>query len=79
MPLRTEAESLIEENSDPRLSLLVRFNLAYQSLAAWGYEEARAMLPDVRELAMRMSNELDLVRVCSGWRDALLTGLGRQR
>lgn len=58
-----QAEHLIEGTQDPRLPWLVRFTLAVNLWRLGRYEEAGAMLPVVRELAVRLSNELDLVRV----------------
>jgi len=71
-----QAENLIEGTQDPRLPWLVRFTLAVNLCKLGRYEEAGAMLPAVRELAVRLSNELDLVRVL--WLEGrVLAGLRR--
>jgi tetratricopeptide (TPR) repeat protein len=72
-----KAETLIQEESDPRLSLLVRFNLVTNLWQLGDYEEAQALLPDVREQAIKMANELDLIRVVR-LEGRIATGLGRQ-
>lgn len=73
-----QAEHLIESTQDPRLPWLVRFTLAVNLWRLGRYEEAGAMLLVVRELAVRLSNELDLVRVL--WLEGrILAGLRRLR
>jgi transcriptional regulator with XRE-family HTH domain len=73
-----KAEALIQGKSDPRLSLIVRFTLVANFLQLGGYKDAEALLPEVRELAVELGNELDLVRVL--WLEGrVLAGLGRSR
>jgi len=70
------AEALIQEEQDPRLSFLVRFTLAANLWQLRSHEEAQALLPKVRELAVGLGNELDLVRVL--WLEGrVLAGIGR--
>jgi transcriptional regulator with XRE-family HTH domain len=72
-----KTEDLIQKESDPRLSLLVRFNLATNLWQLREYKEAEELLPEVRELAVKMANELDLVRVV--WLEGrIATGLERR-
>jgi transcriptional regulator with XRE-family HTH domain len=71
-----KAETLIQQKPDPRLSLVVRFTLVANLLQLGGYEEAETLLPEVRELAAGLGNELDLVRVL--WLEGrVLAGLKR--
>jgi tetratricopeptide (TPR) repeat protein len=72
-----KTEALIQEKQDPRLSWLVRFTLVVNLWHLGDYGEAELLLPDVREQAVKMANELDLVRVV--WLEGrIATGLGRQ-
>ena len=58
-----EAERLIEDSQDSRLGLVARFSLAVNLCQLERYAEAAARLKDVREITVRMGNELDLIRV----------------
>jgi tetratricopeptide (TPR) repeat protein len=59
-----EAAPLVVEERDPRLVLCLRHNLVWFLLPAAGKsEEAAALLPGVKELALRLGNDLDLVRL----------------
>jgi len=58
-----EAEPLIVEERDPRLVLCLRHNLIWFLPAAGKSQEAAALLPEVKELATRLGNEIDLVRL----------------
>jgi tetratricopeptide (TPR) repeat protein len=70
------AAALVQEKPDPRISWLIQFNLAVNLWQLGDYEEADALLPEVRELAVGLGNELDLVRVL--WLEGrVLAGLGR--
>jgi tetratricopeptide (TPR) repeat protein len=60
--LRRAAPLVIEER-DPRLVLCLRHNLVCFLSAAGKSEEAAALLPEVKELALRLGNDLDLVRL----------------
>ena len=57
------AESLIEGAQDLRLRLVAQFSLAVNLYQLERYAEAAARLQEVREVTVRMGNELDLVRV----------------
>ncbi len=73
-----KAEALIQEKPDLRTSWLIRFNLATSFWQLGDHKEAKTLLPEVRELAVRLANELDLVRVL--WLEGrILAGLGRPR
>ncbi|HTG34811.1 MAG TPA: helix-turn-helix domain-containing protein [Thermoanaerobaculia bacterium] len=73
-----KAEALIQEKPDLRLSFLVRFTLAANLWQLQRNEEAETLLPKVRELAVGLGNELDLVRVL--WLEGrVLAGLKRIR
>jgi tetratricopeptide (TPR) repeat protein len=58
-----EAAPLVVEERDPRLLLCLRHNLACLLSAAGKSEEALALLHEVKELALRLGNDLDLVRL----------------
>jgi transcriptional regulator with XRE-family HTH domain len=71
------AESLLEEAQDSRLPWLVRFTLAVNLWQLERYMEAVALLPGIRQIAVEMGNELDLVRVL--WLEGRVSaGLGRR-
>ncbi len=70
------AAALVQVKQDRRISWLIRFNLAVNLWQLGDYEEADALLPEVRELAVGLGNELDLVRVL--WLEGrVLAGLDR--
>jgi transcriptional regulator with XRE-family HTH domain len=72
-----KAEALIQEQPNPRTSWLIQFNLATNLWQLGDYKEAETLLPEVRELAVGLSNELDLMRVL--WLEGrVATGLGRR-
>jgi tetratricopeptide (TPR) repeat protein len=58
-----EAAPLIVEERDSRLVLCLKHNLAWFLPAVGRSQEAAALLPEVRDLAMRLGNDLDLVRL----------------
>lgn len=58
-----EAIPLLKENDSLRLHLGVRFNLAVNLLHLGRVDEAAALVPKVRKLALELGNELDLVRI----------------
>lgn len=58
-----EAGPLVVEERDPRLVLCLRHNLVWFLPAAGRTDEAAALLPEVKELALRLGNDLDLVRL----------------
>jgi tetratricopeptide (TPR) repeat protein len=58
-----EAAPLVVEERDPRLVLCLRHNLVCFLTAAGKSEEAAALIPEVKELALRLGNDLDLVRL----------------
>jgi len=72
-----QADSLTQAATEPRLSWLVRSNLALNLWQLERYTEAEALLPRIRELAMDSGNELDLFRVV--WLEGrIAAGLGRR-
>jgi tetratricopeptide (TPR) repeat protein len=58
-----EGAPLIDEKRDPRLVLCLRHNLVWFLSSAAKSQEAAALLPEVKDLAMRLGNDLDLVRL----------------
>jgi tetratricopeptide (TPR) repeat protein len=73
----TQAEPLSAGAQDPRLPWLVRFSMAGALWHLARYAEAEALLPEARELAVRLGNELDLLRVL--WLTGrVAAGLGRR-
>jgi len=58
-----QAAPLLEEAAEPRLALVLRFNLANLLCHLARAAEAEAMLPAVKLLAVRLGNDLDLVRL----------------
>ena len=58
-----QAAPYLEDEKDPRLLLCQRFNLLDNLLHTGRMAEAAPMLPGVHELAARLGNELDLVRL----------------
>ncbi len=58
-----EAERLIDVHKEPRLALVVRFNLLVDLCALDRAAEVAARLPEIRALAERLGEELDLHRV----------------
>jgi len=72
-----EAASLLEDKTSARLVFAVRFNLAVNLFLLGRHAEAEALLPEVRDLAVRLGNELDLVRVL--WLEGrVAAGLGKR-
>jgi tetratricopeptide (TPR) repeat protein len=72
-----QAEALLSVDRDPRLSWLVRSNLALSLCKLGRYTEAEALLPAVRELALGLGNELDVLRGL--WLEGrVAAGLGRR-
>jgi transcriptional regulator with XRE-family HTH domain len=57
-----EAAPLIDPTRDPRDALVLRFNVAAALCALERFEDAEARLPEVRALAERRNEELDLTR-----------------
>jgi tetratricopeptide (TPR) repeat protein len=58
-----EAAQLVSCETELRLAFALRFNQAVNLLHLGRLEEAEPQLADARELAVRLGNELDLVRV----------------
>ena len=54
---------MINEDREPRLALVLRFNLLEDLCQLGRAEEAVARLPEVQALAERLGERLDLVRV----------------
>jgi transcriptional regulator with XRE-family HTH domain len=73
-----QAVPLIEKQREPRMFFILRFNRAVNLLQLDRLSEAEALLGEAREVAVRLGNELDLVRVL--WLDARVAlGCGNQR
>jgi transcriptional regulator with XRE-family HTH domain/tetratricopeptide (TPR) repeat protein len=71
-----EAAPLIDPRREPRNAFGVRCNLALDLCQLERFEEARSRLPEVRALAERLGEELDLTRVL--WVEGkVAAGLGR--
>ncbi len=72
-----KAASSIDRECQPRLFCVLRFNLAGNLLRMGKAEAAVPIVQEVRELAERLRNDLDLVRTL--WIEAqLLAALGRR-
>jgi tetratricopeptide (TPR) repeat protein len=70
-----EGAPLVDEKRDPRLVLCLKHNLVLFLSSAGKSQEAAALLPEVKDLAMRLGNDLDLVRL--RWTEGRVTfGLG---
>jgi tetratricopeptide (TPR) repeat protein len=63
IPLLRKAAQMIVEERDPRLVLSLKQNLVLVLAAAGQHEEAAAMLPEVKDLAQRLGNDVDLLRL----------------
>jgi transcriptional regulator with XRE-family HTH domain len=73
-----KAESLVEGTDQPRLLCVLYFNLAVNLYHLGRYPEAAALLPRIRDLAVKLGNELDLVRAL--WlRGRIAGGLAQRR
>jgi tetratricopeptide (TPR) repeat protein len=58
-----EAAPLIAPERDPRLVLCLKHNLIWFLSAAGNSQDAASMLPEVKELADRLGNDIDLLRL----------------
>jgi tetratricopeptide (TPR) repeat protein len=73
-----EAVPFVTESGDPRLLFALRFKAASHLYYLERNAEAAELLPQVRQLAEQLGNELDLVRVV--WLTArVATGQGRRK
>jgi tetratricopeptide (TPR) repeat protein len=71
-----EALPLIDAKRDPRLLWILRFNLAGSFCELGRFGEAGELLPEIRETAVALRRELDLVRVL--WlQGKIAAGMGR--
>jgi tetratricopeptide (TPR) repeat protein len=71
-----EAIPLIEKEQEPRLLWILRFNLAGSLCEVGRYVEAYELLPEIRDTAISLRKQLDLVRVL--WLEGkIAAGLGR--
>jgi transcriptional regulator with XRE-family HTH domain/tetratricopeptide (TPR) repeat protein len=71
------AASAVAELSEPRLLCVLRFNLAVSLCHLGRNAEAEELLPGIRALAVRLGNELDLVRAL--WLEGRISaGLGQR-
>jgi tetratricopeptide (TPR) repeat protein len=72
-----EAVPFVEAAADPRLLFALRFKTANNLYHLERYQEAAEWLPKIRELAVELGNELDLIRLL--WLSArVATGQGRK-
>ena len=72
-----EAAPYVEATRDTRLLFGLRFETAKSLCALQRYQEAAALLSDIRDLAEQLGNEMDFVRVL--WLTAKVNaGLGRR-
>ncbi|HEX9941465.1 MAG TPA: helix-turn-helix transcriptional regulator [Thermoanaerobaculia bacterium] len=72
-----EAAALVSPESEPRLYLGLRFNLADNLVQVRRPEESEALLPELRELTARLGNDLDALRL--RWLEGRVAGaLGRR-
>ncbi|MFP5284755.1 MAG: hypothetical protein ACLGI9_03360, partial [Thermoanaerobaculia bacterium] len=75
IPVLQKAEELIDPEREPRLILCARHNLLDNLSKAGRFAEARALLPQVRELSRSAGSQLDRVRL--RWVEArIAAGLG---
>lgn len=71
-----EATPFVDERRDPRLWLCLRHNLLDYQSKVGRFQEAEALLPEVRPLSEKHGKELDQVRL--QWAEGrIATGLGR--
>ena len=71
------ASELVDGGHEPRLLCVLRFNLVVNLIHQARHDEAVALLPKVRELALEIGNGLDLVRVV--WLESrIFAGLGQR-
>jgi transcriptional regulator with XRE-family HTH domain len=59
----TEAAAFVEASGDARLAFSLLFKSAHHLFYLERFQEAAEVLPQVREMAVQQSNELDLIRV----------------
>ncbi len=72
-----EATPIIESIADPRLLFALRFKVANNLWHLKRYQEAEGLLSELRELAVQLGNELDLIRIV--WLEArIAAGQGRR-
>jgi transcriptional regulator with XRE-family HTH domain len=72
-----EALPIIEATADLRLSFALHFKIANNLWHLKRYQEAEDLLPELRELAVQLGNELDLIRIV--WLEArIAAGQGRR-
>lgn len=58
-----QARPLVEASTDARLILCLKHNLVWFMIEAGAHQEAASLFPEVRDLATRIGNQLDLVRL----------------
>ncbi|HEV2853274.1 MAG TPA: helix-turn-helix transcriptional regulator [Thermoanaerobaculia bacterium] len=58
----SEAEPLLDRRDDPRAPAILSFNRTVNLCHLGRYVEAQALVPGLRELALGLGNELDLMR-----------------
>lgn len=58
-----EAAPFVDSESDPRLFLCLKHNLADYLSKTQQYTEAESLLPEVKAICYRLGNELDMIRL----------------
>ena len=72
-----EASPLVDTQREPRLLFALRFNLAVNLSQLGRHEEAAALLPEIRLIALRIGNGPDQIRTL--WLEGrIAAGLGRR-
>jgi tetratricopeptide (TPR) repeat protein len=71
-----QARPLVEKQGDPRDRCVLEFNLCKILRDAGRYAEAEELLPEVKRLALKLGNGLDLLR-CRWLQGLVSAGLGR--
>ncbi|MDP9120036.1 MAG: helix-turn-helix domain-containing protein [Acidobacteriota bacterium] len=72
-----EAGGLVDVFDEPRLLCVLKFNLVVNLHHLSRHREAEPLLAEVRELALKLGNNFDLLRVC--WLEGrIAAGLGRR-
>ncbi len=71
-----QAASRVDSEKEPRHLFAIRFNMTVNALHLGWFDRTEGWVEEARELALRLGNELDLVRVL--WLEARVSaGLGR--
>jgi transcriptional regulator with XRE-family HTH domain/tetratricopeptide (TPR) repeat protein len=73
----TTAANVVDDRSEPRLLCVLKFNLAVNLCHLGRHQQAQGLIPEIRELASRLGNELDLVRLL--WLEGRITAVSGER